>query len=106
MNSDATLIVFEGFDAGYLGDVFLVVRFLGGMVGESNEDAHAHPIRIAPCNEIKAVPGDILCCAGVEKGGFAGIGRANQDGLADLDAARAASFLLAPRRGLHILIKS
>jgi hypothetical protein len=103
LDGDAALVVLQGLDASDLGNVIVIAGLFGSMVRDSDEEAHADAIAVASGDEIKAVAGNIFCGSGIDEGGFARIGRTHKEGLADLDAARAASFLLAPGRDLHTL---
>jgi len=94
LDGDAALAVWEIFDASDLADVFVIERILGNVKGERDEQAHANIENQVLGEEVDAIARDVFGGGGFLEMGIARIGRANLEGLANADAAAAATLLL------------
>ena len=95
LDADAAVAVGQVFDAGNLAEILEIVRSSGEVIGKSDEDAHACPIRLVLGEEIDAVAGNVFGGGGLLEVGVVRIGRTHFEGLADADAAAAPTFLLS-----------
>ncbi len=104
LDADAEVAVGQNFDAGDLAEVLDIMRIAREVIGKRDEDAHACTIRFVFGEKVDAVAGDVICGGGLLEGEIVRIGRAHLEGLADMNAAAAPTFLLLNL--LHIDIKT
>ncbi len=69
----AFLTIFQVIDPGNLGQVVVVLRAVGCVVGQGYEEAHSFVVRIQLSNKVGSILGDVFGCANFFELGIFGI---------------------------------
>jgi len=104
LDADAEVAVGQNFDARNLAEVLDIMRIAREVIGKRDEDAHARTISFVFGEEVEAVAGDVIGGGDLLEGDIVRIGRAHLEGLADMNAAAAPTFLLLNL--LHVNIRA